>query len=127
MTLVSCKDNVTLEVVAVSDGVAVRSAKALGKELAQLRFERGYTQEELAERLGLTRQYLNQLETGAPTLVMTRLFDLIRELGSHLEVVDHHRAERADGVGSLSLEPVDVSAPAGQAACPVPGPSGGEE
>lgn len=114
MTLVSCKDNVTLEVVAVSDGVAVRSAKALGKELAQLRFERGYTQEELAERLGLTRQYLNQLETGAPTLVMTRLFELLRELGSHLEVVDDHRPERADGVGSLSREPV-------------PGPSGREE
>lgn len=69
-------------------GVPVRSARALGKELAQLRFERGLTQEELADQLGLTRRYVYELETGKPNLLTTRLFELLRELGAHLEVVE---------------------------------------
>lgn len=77
----------------MTEAVPVRSAKALGKELAQLRFERGLTQDELADRLGLTRQYLNRLETGAQNLLLARLFEVLRELGAHVEVVDEHRGD----------------------------------
>ena len=67
--------------------VTARSQKALGHELARLRFERGLTQEELADALGVTRRYIYELESGRPTLFATRLFELLRELGAHLEVV----------------------------------------
>ena len=77
----------------MATGVPVRSARALGKELAQLRFERGLTQGELADRLGLTRRYVYELETGKPNLLTTRLFELLRELGAHVEVVDDRSGE----------------------------------
>lgn len=65
----------------------VRSQQALGQELARLRFDRGLTQEELADTLGISRRYVYELESGKPTLYATRLFELLRELGAHLEVV----------------------------------------
>lgn len=64
-----------------------RSQAALGKELARLRFDRGLTQDELAQALGISRRYVYELESGRPTLFATRLFELLRELGAHLEVV----------------------------------------
>lgn len=67
--------------------VVARSQTALGKELARLRFERGLTQEELADALGITRRYIYELETARPNLFATRLFELLRELGAHLEVI----------------------------------------
>ncbi|MGL4175787.1 MAG: helix-turn-helix domain-containing protein [Dermatophilaceae bacterium] len=67
--------------------VMARSQAALGKELARLRFDRGLTQEEVAEALGISRRYVYELESGRPTLFATRLFELLRELGAHLEVV----------------------------------------
>ena len=67
--------------------VLARSQTALGRELARLRFERGLTQEELADALGVTRRYIYELETGRPNLFATRLFELLRELGAHLEVI----------------------------------------
>lgn len=66
---------------------AVRSPQALGQVLARLRYQQGLTQEELAEALGVTRRYLSEIETGKQNLFATRLFELLRELGAHLEVV----------------------------------------
>lgn len=65
----------------------VRSPQALGQVLARLRYQQGLTQEELAEALGVTRRYLSEIETGKQNLFATRLFELLRELGVHLEVV----------------------------------------
>jgi HTH-type transcriptional regulator/antitoxin HipB len=76
--------------------VTARSQKALGHELARLRFERGLTQEELADALGVTRRYIYELESGRPTLFATRLFELLRELGAHLEVVSAPDAVPSD-------------------------------
>ena len=66
---------------------AVRSQVALGRELARLRYDRGLTQDELAEALGISRRYVYELESGRPNLFATRLFELLREVGAHLEVV----------------------------------------
>ena len=74
----------------VPNRVTVRSPQALGQELARLRFDCGLTQEELAEELGLNRRYIYELESGRPNLLATRLFELLRELGAHLEVVADH-------------------------------------
>ncbi|EAP98301.1 hypothetical protein JNB_15093 [Janibacter sp. HTCC2649] len=74
-----------------------RSQAALGKELARLRFERDLTQEDLAHALGVSRRYIYELETARPNLFATRLFELLRELGAHLEVVSQ----------TASVPPVD--------------------
>lgn len=65
----------------------VRSQQALAQSLARLRYERGLTQEELAETLGVSRRYVWELENAQPNLYATRLFEALRELGAHLEVV----------------------------------------
>lgn len=44
---------------------AVRSQRALGAELARLRYDRGLTQQELVEELGITRRYLTRLSPGS--------------------------------------------------------------
>lgn len=71
----------------MSSRATVRSQQALGQELARLRFDRGLTQEELAERLGVSRRYVYELESGKPTLFASRLFEFLREVGAHLDVV----------------------------------------
>jgi HTH-type transcriptional regulator/antitoxin HipB len=65
----------------------VRSQQALGQELARLRYDRELTQGELADELGINRRYIHEIESGKPNLFATRLFELLRELGAHLEVV----------------------------------------
>lgn len=86
-----------------------RSQAALGKELARLRFDRGLTQDELAQALGISRRYVYELESGRPTLFATRLFELLRELGAHLEVVSMTQqptspAPAADPVASSTAD-----------------------
>jgi len=76
---------------------SVRSPEALGRVLARLRYDSGLTQEELATALGVTRRYVYALESGHPNLYATRLFETLRELGAHLDVVspgDSPRRER---------------------------------
>lgn len=65
---------------------SVRSAEALGDAIARLRFDRGLTQAELAESLGVSRRYIYAIESGQPNLYATRLFEVLRELGAHIEV-----------------------------------------
>ena len=58
----------------------VRNAKTLGAALRHARTERGYTQEQLAEQLDITRNYINELETGKQNLWSTRMFRALRFL-----------------------------------------------
>jgi len=58
----------------------------LGDFLADLRVARHLTQRELAEQLGVRRQYVNEIETGKHTLHQDRLFALLRALGARLTV-----------------------------------------
>lgn len=74
----------------------VRSPEALGRVLARLRYDNDLTQEELATALGVTRRYVYGLESGQPNLYATRLFDALRELGAHLEVVSPGRTTLHD-------------------------------
>ena len=62
-----------------------RSPQALGRALAEVRTARGTTQEEIAEALGISRQYVIGIESGNPNLYASRLFEVIRELGGHIE------------------------------------------
>jgi len=58
----------------------------LGDFLADLRVARHLTQQELAEQLGVRRQYVNEIETGKHTLHQDRLFALLRLLEARLTV-----------------------------------------
>ena len=62
--------------------------KLVGDHCARLRKERGWTQEELAERSGLTQQYLSDLERGKRNPTIVTIFELAQALGvCHLELV----------------------------------------
>ncbi|OLT51687.1 helix-turn-helix domain-containing protein [Cellulosimicrobium sp. CUA-896] len=58
-----------------------RSATDLGRFVRRVRRHRGITQEALAADLGITRQYLSELENGAENLYVRRLFEIFDELG----------------------------------------------
>lgn len=71
----------------------VRSHDDLASALRDLRRERGMTQEELAEWVGVHRNYIGQLERGAMSTQLTRLFEVLSFLGVDVELVP--RAGRA--------------------------------
>ena len=52
----------------------------LGDFLRDRRLERGLTQAELAEELGISRRYVVEIEQGKPSLYTDRLFAVLREL-----------------------------------------------
>jgi len=60
------------------------TAADLGHFLRDLRTHKGLTQAQLADELGVTRQYVVELEAGKPNLYSDRLFQALRLLGGHL-------------------------------------------
>jgi transcriptional regulator with XRE-family HTH domain len=73
----------------------------LGDFLADLRVARHLTQQELAEQLGVRRQYVNEIETGKHTLHQDRLFALLRLLGARLTVeADLHQPAAPGAAGT---------------------------
>jgi transcriptional regulator with XRE-family HTH domain len=62
--------------------------KLVGDNTARIRKDKGLTQEQLADRCGLTQQYISGIENGHrnPTIVV--IHDLAVALGvSHMELV----------------------------------------
>lgn len=52
----------------------------LGAFLRDRRQQRGLTQAELADELGISRRYVVEIEQGKPSLYTDRLFAVLREL-----------------------------------------------
>ena len=69
------------------------SRQAFGARIKQLRSEKGFTQEELADRVGVFRTYMSRIETGVgnPTL------DMIHALADSLGVQIPELFEPATG------------------------------
>lgn len=62
--------------------------KLVGRNAARLRREAGLTQEQLAERCGLSQQYLSKLEQGKRNPTVVTLYEIAQGLGvSHAELV----------------------------------------
>jgi transcriptional regulator with XRE-family HTH domain len=62
--------------------------KLVGRNAARLRGAADLTQEELAERSGLSQQYISDLERGKRNPTVVTLYELASALGvSHVELV----------------------------------------
>lgn len=62
--------------------------KLVGRNAARLRAEADLTQEQLAERSGLSQQYISDLELGKRNPTVVTLYELATALGvSHVELV----------------------------------------
>ena len=62
--------------------------KLVGENTARIRKEKGLTQEALAEKSGLSQQYISGLENGQRNPTIVTLFELSSALGvSHLELL----------------------------------------
>ena len=62
--------------------------KLVGRNAARLRGDAGLTQEQLAERSGLSQQYISGLERGKRNPTIVTLYELASALGvSHVELL----------------------------------------
>lgn len=62
--------------------------KLVGDNCARIRREHGWTQEQLAERTGLSQQYLSDLERGKRNPTIVTIYEIAQALDvSHLELV----------------------------------------
>ncbi|MCK0115485.1 helix-turn-helix domain-containing protein [Isoptericola sp. S6320L] len=68
-----------------------RGPRDLGRFVRQARTRRHLSQAALADELGLTRQYVSEVESGVGNLYITRLFEIFDELG-----IDVRLEERGD-------------------------------
>ena len=63
-----------------------RNPRDLGTYLGRVRRSRGLTQAQVADELGITRQYLSELENGVENLWVQRLFELLDTLDVDLRL-----------------------------------------
>ena len=61
--------------------ITIKRFRDLGAVIKAAREARGIRQEELADSLEITRQYLQDMESGKPTLYITRLLRAMSTLG----------------------------------------------
>jgi HTH-type transcriptional regulator / antitoxin HipB len=66
----------------------LRRPDDLGSAIAEFRTIRGLTQAELADRVGLHRTYLSNLEGGDVPIYVNRLFLLLESLGLTITIAD---------------------------------------
>lgn len=57
-----------------------RDLKKFGKRLKELRLEKGITQEQLAEKLGLSANYIGMIERAERSTSLSKLFTLAKVL-----------------------------------------------
>ncbi|MFE6511330.1 helix-turn-helix domain-containing protein [Nocardioides sp. NPDC057767] len=71
----------------------VTSPESLGRILQQARLLNGWSQRELAARIGTTQRYIWEIEAGKPSIFVERLFALMRETGTELTATIDARSD----------------------------------
>ncbi len=62
--------------------------KLVGANTARIRKEKGFTQEALAEKSGLSQQYISGLENGRRNPTIVTIYELAMALGvTHLDIL----------------------------------------
>ena len=64
---------------------AVASPQALGRVLQQARLAQGLSQQQVADKLGISQGYVSELESGKTSLALMRIFEIMRLTGMTLE------------------------------------------
>ncbi len=72
----------------------MRSQRELASVVEQRRRERGLTQAELAERVGVSRQWVNALEAAEGNPTFTNLLAVLASLDLSLDIVEMTSAQR---------------------------------
>ncbi|WP_402465301.1 helix-turn-helix transcriptional regulator [Isoptericola aurantiacus] len=72
-----------------------RGPRDLGRYVRQARKHHGLSQAALADELGLTRQYVSEVESGVGNLYITRLFEMFDELGIEVRLEQRGSDDRA--------------------------------
>lgn len=68
--------------------------RLVGRNFGRLRKAKGLTQEQVAERSGLSQQYLSGLESGRRNPTLITLFEVATALGvSHVDLVKPDNVE----------------------------------
>jgi HTH-type transcriptional regulator / antitoxin HipB len=76
----------------------VTSPESLGRILQQARLLNGWSQRELAARIGTTQRYIWEIESGKPSIFTERLFAVMRETGTELTAtIGADREDAGDG------------------------------
>lgn len=83
----------------------------LGQAVRRLRRDRELTQGQLADRVGLTRTSVTNIEKGRQALSVSLMVDLARSMGADPVQVLEEALRTADGVASRPVSvPVEVAA-----------------
>lgn len=81
-TVLPCPDMETSDPTRTSDGsYRVYTPESLGAAIRHYRTEAGLSQAQLAEKAGLNRTYLSNLESGKETEQIRRILRVLRQLG----------------------------------------------
>jgi DNA-binding XRE family transcriptional regulator len=87
--------------------------RLLGAQIKQARHAQGWTQTDLASRIGITQKTMHAIETGSPTVSIGSVFNAAFTVGVNLfglEGTDLARARR-QGEDTLALLPARVRKP----------------
>lgn len=71
----------------------VTSPESLGRILQQARLLNGWSQRELAARIGTSQRYIWEIEAGKPSIYTDRLFAVLRETGTELSATIEPRTD----------------------------------
>ncbi len=68
----------------------------IGAAIAQARLDKGWTQQELADRVGVSRQWINAVEAGSPNARLGLVLRTLRTLDLSIDLVEGtHSADLA--------------------------------
>lgn len=72
----------------------MKTVRALGLRVQELRLDAGLSQQELADRAYVSRKWLSEFEQGKPTVEVSKVLDVLQVLGYEVGLTP---IERRDG------------------------------